>query len=234
MILEVESIHTYYGMSHILFGVSLQVRQGEVVCLAGRNGAGKTTTFRSIMGLTPPREGQIRFKGESIQGRPPHVIAQMGVGLVPEERAIFPDLTVWENLDVARKKAADGAVRWTVERVFDIFPRLAERAQQLGGTLSGGEQQMLTIARTLMGNPDLILLDEPSEGLAPLVVRLLGEVIRRLKDEGVTVLLAEQNLHFGLNLSDRAYVIDNGQIHYHGTAQDLATNEEIKKKYLAV
>ncbi|MGH2521603.1 MAG: ABC transporter ATP-binding protein [Anaerolineales bacterium] len=234
MLLQVQDIHTYYGLSHILFDVSLEVDRGECVCLVGRNGAGKTTTFRSIIGLTPPRTGTVLFKGQPIQGRQAHWIAHQGIGLVPGDRAIFPDLTVWENLDVARKPGANGQSPWTVERVYQIFPRLAERSKQLGGTLSGGEQQMLTIARTLMGNPDLVLLDEPSEGLAPLIVDAIGELVLQLKQEGVTILLAEQNLHFSLAVSDRAYVIDDGRIQFSGTTAELEARPEIIQKYLAV
>jgi branched-chain amino acid transport system ATP-binding protein len=234
MLLQVQDIHTYYSLSHILFGISLEVDQGECVCLVGRNGAGKTTTFRSIMGLTPPRSGNILLKGRPIQGRPPFAVARLGIGFVPEDRAIFPDLTVWENLDVAYKQGTDGRSPWTAERVYQIFPRLAERSKQLGGTLSGGEQQMLTIARTLMGNPDLVLLDEPSEGLAPLIVDAIGELVLQLKKEGVTILLAEQNLRFSLAVSERAYVIDDGRIQFAGTAAELEAHPEIVQKYLAV
>lgn len=233
MILQVQDINTFYGLSHILFDVSFEVNKGECVCLLGRNGAGKTTTFRSIIGLTAPRAGKVVFRGQEIQGRPPFWIAHQGVGLVPEERAIFPDLAVWENLDVARKPGPDGQTHWTVERIYDIFPRLAERANQLGGTLSGGEQQMLTIARTLMGNPELLLLDEPSEGLAPLIVDTIGELVLRVKQEGTTILLAEQNLHFAIEISDRAYIIDDGRIQYHGTVDELDAHPEIAQKYLA-
>jgi branched-chain amino acid transport system ATP-binding protein len=234
MLLQVQEIHTYYGLSHILFDVSLEVDQGECVCLVGRNGAGKTTTFRSVMSLTPPRFGTVIFKGQPIQGRPAHWIAHRGIGFVPGDRAIFPDLTVWGNLDVARKPGSDGQTHWDVARVFQLFPRLAERHDQLGGTLSGGEQQMLTIARTLMGSPDLILLDEPSEGLAPLIVDAIGELILQLKQEGVTILLAEQNVHFALGVSERVYVIDDGLIRYSGTRAELDANPEITQKYLAV
>jgi branched-chain amino acid transport system ATP-binding protein len=234
MLLQVQDIHTYYGLSHILFDVSLEVDRGECVCLVGRNGAGKTTTFRSIMGLTSPHSGTVLFKGQPIQGHPPHWVAHRGVGFVPGDRAIFPDLTVWENLDVARKPGTDGKTHWTMERTFGIFPRLAERREQLGGTLSGGEQQMLTIARTLMGNPDLILLDEPSEGLAPLIVDAIGELILQLKAEGVTILLAEQSVDFALGVSERVYVIDDGRIRYAGTRSEFEANPEITQKYLAV
>jgi branched-chain amino acid transport system ATP-binding protein len=233
-LLAIEDIHTYYGMSHILWGVSLVVHRGECVCLVGRNGAGKTTTFKSVIGLAPPRSGQVLFRGARIDGKPAHQIARMGVGFVPEERAIFPDLTVWENLDVARKPGADGRVEWTIDRVYHIFPRLAERRDQAGGTLSGGEQQMLTIARTLMGNPDLVLLDEPSEGLAPLIVAAIGELVAELKRGGVTLLLSEQNLPFALSLSDRVYVIDDGKIQYTGATAELVAHPEITRRYLGV
>lgn len=234
MLLQVDDIHTYYGLSHILFGVSLEVEQGECVSLLGRNGAGKTTTFRSIMGLTHPRAGSVRFREVPIHQWSAYRVARHGVGLVPEERAIFPNLTVWENLDVARKASAGGQRAWTLERVFDLFPILAKRQGQLGGTLSGGEQQMLTIARTLMGNPDLLLLDEPSEGLAPLIVRTIGDLIAELKAQQMTILLAEQNLHFALSLSERVYVIDDGQIRFAGTTEELQNSPEIVQRYLAV
>ncbi len=234
MLLQVDNIDTFYGLSHILFGVSLEVGEGECVCLMGRNGAGKTTTFRSIMGLTPPKTGTVSYQGETIHKTPAHHIARKGIGFVPEERAIFPQLTVWENLDVARKPGTDGKVQWTIERVYEFFPRLAERKDQLGGTLSGGEQQMLTIARTLMGNPDLLLLDEPSEGLAPLIVDTIGQLIQQIKDEGITILLAEQNTYFALKLSDRIYIIDDGRIQYSGTTQDIREHPEVIKQYLAV
>jgi branched-chain amino acid transport system ATP-binding protein len=232
--LHVQSIDTYYGDSHILFGVSLEVASGECVCLLGRNGAGKTTTFRSIIGLTAPRTGQITFAGRAIHGLPAHRIAQTGLGFVPEERAIFPSLTVWENLDVARKPNRHGQHPWTTERIYDVFPRLAERRTQMGGTLSGGEQQMLTIARTLMGNPDLLLLDEPSEGLAPLIVEAIGVLIARLKAEGVTILMAEQNLPFSLALSDRAYLMDDGRVQFGGTATELQARPDLIQRYLGV
>lgn len=234
MLLKVDNIDTFYGLSHILFGVSLEVNEGECVCLMGRNGAGKTTTFRSIMGLTHPKTGSIHYEGKEITKTDAHHIARMGIGFVPEERAIFPQLTVWENLDVARKPGTDGKVQWTVERVYDFFPRLAERRTQLGGTLSGGEQQMLTIARTLMGNPTLILLDEPSEGLAPLIVDAIGELIQQIKEEGITILLAEQNTYFALKLSERVYIIDDGRIQFSGTADEIRSQPEIIKQYLAV
>ncbi len=232
--LQVENIDTFYGLSHILFGVSLEINAGECVCLMGRNGAGKTTTFRSIMGLTSPRSGSIRYKGSPIHKLPAYKIAQLGIGFVPEERAIFPDLTVWENLDVARKPGADGTTGWTIERVYDFFPRLRERHSQPGGTLSGGEQQMLTIARTLMGNPDLLLLDEPSEGLAPLIVDAIGKLVTEIKREGITILLAEQNTYFALGLSDRVYIIDDGRIQYTGSAEAVKADPDIIKRFMAV
>jgi branched-chain amino acid transport system ATP-binding protein len=231
MQLEVQGIDTYYGLSHILFDVSLEVDQGEVVVLLGRNGAGKTTTMRSVMGLTAPKKGSVVFKGRDITGLAPYKVARLGVGFVPEDRRIFPDLTVKANLDVGRKGRVG---KWTYERIYQYFPRLQELAGRRGGHLSGGEQQMLTIARTLMGNPDLVLLDEPSEGLAPIIVKVLGDFIDVMKKEGVTVLLSEQNVKFALKHSDRAYIVDNGHIKYHGTIQELAKDEEIKKKYLAV
>ena len=235
MILEVKEINTYYETSHILFDVSLSVDRGEIVCLLGRNGAGKTTTMRSIMGLTPPKNGSVRFNEEELRGRPPHYIAQKGMGYVPDNRLIFPDLTVLENLQLGVKipKNFQGE-RWTLERIYELFPILAERRNQFGGTLSGGEQQMLTVGRTLMGNPELLLLDEPVEGLAPLVVKDLGKQILKIKEMGQTILFSEQNINFATLTSDRAYVIDKGKIRYQGSIEELSTNEEIKKKYLMI
>jgi branched-chain amino acid transport system ATP-binding protein len=235
MILEVKEINTYYETSHILFDVSLSVDRGEIVCLLGRNGAGKTTTMRSLMGLTPPQSGSVQFHGEELRGRPPHHIAQKGMGYVPDNRLIFPDLTVRENLELAYKvpKNLDGEP-WTVDRIYALFPILAEREHQDGGTLSGGEQQMLTVGRTMMGNPELLLLDEPVEGLAPLVVKDLGKQILKLKEMGETILFSEQNIKFATLTSDRAYVIDKGKIRYQGSIEELSANEEIKKKYLMI
>ncbi|HEU5360990.1 MAG TPA: ABC transporter ATP-binding protein [Candidatus Deferrimicrobiaceae bacterium] len=233
-LLSVASINTFYGRSHILFDVSLSVEKGEVVSLLGRNGAGKSTTLRSIIGLTPPRTGEVTFRGERISGLRPFQICRRGVGFVPEDRRVFPDLTVRENLEVAARREKEAGSPWTVERLFALFPRLEEREKNLGNQLSGGEQQMLTIARTLMTNPDLLLLDEPSEGLAPLIVALLAEMILKIRAEGVTVLLAEQNLHFCAKVADRGYVIDKGAVKYEGKMSDLLGNEEIKEKYLAV
>ena len=233
-LLELVSVNTFYGRSHILFDVSLSVGKGEVVSLLGRNGAGKSTTFRSIIGLTPPRTGEVSFRGERISGLRPYQICRKGVGFVPEDRRCFPDLTVRENLEVAVRREKQTSSPWTVEKVYSLFPRLQEREKNLGSQLSGGEQQMLTIARTLMTNPDLLLLDEPSEGLAPLIVALLADMIIRIRAEGVTVLLAEQNLHFCAKVADRGYVIDKGSVKYEGKISDLLGNEEIKEKYLAV
>jgi branched-chain amino acid transport system ATP-binding protein len=231
-ILEVEDIHTAYGLSRVLFGVSLQVAPGECVCLLGRNGVGKTTTMRSIMGLTPPSSGRIVWKGREITREAPFRAAALGIGFVPEDRRIFADLTVWENLDVAAQRARPGG--FTTERVFDLFPALRQLSARAGGFLSGGEQQMLTIARTLMGNPELLLLDEPSEGLAPLIVDHLQVQIGRLKAEGLTILLAEQNVDFSLNLADRVYVLEKGHIRYEGSAREFRDNAAIRQQYLAL
>ncbi len=234
MILEVDSIYTAYGLSQVLFGVSLKVQEGEVISLLGRNGVGKTTALRSIMGLTPPQSGSIKWRGEEIAGKPTFEISRLGIGFVPEDRRIFSDLTVWENLDVAIQPGRKKENLWTVERVFDLFPALKPIQSRKGGYLSGGEQQMLTIARTLMGNPDLLLLDEPSEGLAPIVVQQLGEQIAKLRREGMTILLCEQNQRFSLDLSDRLYILEKGTIKYEGTVQDFLKDEKIGRTYLAV
>lgn len=234
MILEVNNIYTAYGLSQILFGVSLKVQEGEVISLLGRNGVGKTTTLRSIMGLTPPKSGSIKWRGEEIAGKPTYEISRLGIGFVPEDRRIFSDLTVWENLDVAIQPGRKKENVWTLERVFDLFPALKPIQSRKGGYLSGGEQQMLTIARTLMSNPDLLLLDEPSEGLAPLVVQQLGEQIAKLRRKGMTILLCEQNQRFSLDLSDRLYILEKGTIKYEGTVQDFLKDEKIGRTYLAV
>ena len=234
MILEVREIHTAYGLSRVLFGVSLTVGAGECVCLLGRNGVGKTTTMRSIMGLTPPTSGRVLWKGRDVTGWAPYRVAAAGIGFVPEDRRIFADLTVWENLDVAARAPRPGAGAWTIERVYDLFPKLRELTGRQGGFLSGGEQQMLTIARTLMGNPELLLLDEPSEGLAPLVVDHLGDQIARLKRDGLTILLAEQNVAFSLALADRVYVLEKGAIRYEGTAASLRDDERLRHDLLAL
>lgn len=236
MILEVMDINTYYGTSHILFDVSLRVDMGEIVCLLGRNGAGKTTTMRSIMGLTHPRSGNVRFEGVDLKGRPPYERAKRGMGYVPDDRRIFPTLTVRENLELGMKKGArhDGQEPWTVEGVYELFPILKTLNSHKGGHLSGGEQQMLTIARTLMGNPTLLLMDEPAEGLAPLVVKALEEQVLKLRELGQTILVSEQNLPFALAVSDRAYVIEKGAIRYEGSIKELEANAEVKRNYLMV
>jgi branched-chain amino acid transport system ATP-binding protein len=223
MILEVNNIYTSYGLSQVLFGVSLKINEGEVVSLLGRNGVGKTTTLRSIMGLTPAHSGSIKWKGEEIAAKPSYEIAKMGIGFVPEDRRIFSDLTVWENLDVA-----------IVERVFELFPALEPLRNRRGGFLSGGEQQMLTVARALMGNPELLLLDEPSEGLAPVVVQHLGEQISKLREEGMTILLSEQNTQFSLDLSDRLYILEKGEVRYEGKVAEFLKDEESYKTYLTL
>lgn len=231
-VLQVEDIYTAYGLSQVLFGVSLEVGRGECVCLLGRNGVGKTTTMRSIIGLTPPRRGRVVWKGREVTGRPPYQIARAGIGFIPEDRRIFADLTVWENLDVASRGGRNGG--WTVERVFSLFPKLRELVDRQGGFLSGGEQQMLTIARTLMGNPELLLLDEPSEGLAPLVVEMLEEQLRGLKAAGLTIMLTEQSVRFVSNLGDRVYILENGTVRYRGTMREFLDDEDVRRAYLAV
>jgi len=234
MILEVDNIYTSYGLSQILFGVSLQLDNEEVVSLLGRNGVGKTTTLRSIMGLTPPSSGSIKWKGEEIAGKPPYQISKLGIGFVPEDRRIFSDLTVWENLDVAIQRSAEKGDLWTIARVFELFPALQPIQNRRGGFLSGGEQQMLTIARTLMGNPDLLLLDEPSEGLAPIVVQQLGEQIKKLRQEGMNILLCEQNTRFSLDLCDRLYILEKGEVRYQGTTEEFRKDETAYQTYLAL
>ena len=232
--LSVEAIHTAYGLSQVLFGVSLQVGAGECVAMIGRNGVGKTTTMRSIMGLTPPRSGRVVWRGRDIAGLPAYEICRLGIGFVPEDRRIFPELTVWENLDIARRRGTDGRSIWAEEQVFALFPDLRQIQGRLGGVLSGGQQQMLTIARTLMGNPDLLLLDEPSEGLAPLIVGQLRERIAELKATGLSIVLAEQNLDFVLSLADRVYILEKGEVRYTGTPADLRANADIIRQYLTV
>ena len=232
-LLEVDCIHTAYGTSRVLFGISLDIKPGECVCLLGRNGVGKTTTIRSIMGLTPPSEGRVRFKGKDITASAPYRLARSGIGYVPEDRRIFPELTVWENLEVAAR-SANRPGRWTVETVAGLFPKLAELANRMGGVLSGGEQQMLTIARTLMGNPELLLLDEPSEGLAPLIVDLLQQRVAELKATGLSIVLAEQNLQFVMALADRVYILEKGEVRFTGTPADLRADEGIVHQYLTV
>ncbi|MSQ71803.1 MAG: ABC transporter ATP-binding protein [Betaproteobacteria bacterium] len=230
--LELESVHAYYGDSHILQGVSLQVKAGEVVCLLGRNGAGKTTTVLTIMGYLAPRPGEIRYNGRSTAGWPPHRVAREGFGWVPQERGIFPSLTVRENLTVTARAGKDG--RWDLARIFKLFPRLEERGANLGFQLSGGEQQMLSIARALMLNPALMLLDEPSEGLAPLIVQEIVDIMKVLKQEGLAVLLVEQNLRVALDVGDRHYVLSKGETCFTGTSAELEGNEQVLKTYLSV
>jgi branched-chain amino acid transport system ATP-binding protein len=235
MILEVKAIHTFYGPSHILFGVSLWMDVGEIVSLLGRNGAGKTTTLRTIMGLSPPTSGEIRFHGEDISGKPPYLLARKGLGYVPGERELFGELTVLENLQVATKKPnREHAPLWTLERIDRIFPILNERARQRANSLSGGEQQMLAIARTLMGNPEVLLLDEPTTGLSPVITQLLGQQILKLRADGLCILLAEQNVKFAIALGDRCHILDKGEIRFQGTVAELKQNEEVARMYLAV
>jgi branched-chain amino acid transport system ATP-binding protein len=234
MILELRDVHAFYGKSHVLFGVSLNVDRGEIVCLMGRNGAGKTTTFRAIMGLTPARSGDIVFRGRPIRNLRIHRLARMGIGYVPEDRQIFPNLTVRENLEIGRSSGIRGRDGWTVEKVYRLFPFLERYDRRPGGQLSGGEQQMLTIGRTLMGNPELMLLDEPTEGLAPVIVLSLKEMILRLKAMGTTIFLSEQNVKFAVKVSDRVYIIDNGEIRYRNDVAGFLGDESVQKKYLAV
>ena len=228
--LEVTRINTFYGLSHILFDVSLTVNKGEVVGLLGRNGAGKSTTMKSIMELVPPQTGSIRFNGEEITRQDPYVLFRKGIGYVPDDRRVFADLTVDDNLEIVYRRNGD----WTKERVYQLFPDLEEIKERRAGHLSGGEQQMLTIGRALMGSPELLLLDEPTEGLAPLIVKALEEQILKLRAMGMSILLSEQNVRSALKLVDRVYVIDNGRIRFEGTVGELEANEEIKKRYLMV
>jgi branched-chain amino acid transport system ATP-binding protein len=228
-VLDVDGIHTYYGESHVLHGVSLRVAPGEAVALLGRNGAGKTTAIRSIVGFTPPRAGRVVFEGQAIERWPSYRIARRGLALVPQGRRIFAPLSVRENLLLGARSSG-----WTLERVFELFPRLRERQAQLGGTLSGGEQQMLAIARALLTNGRLLLLDEPSEGLAPLIVREIGGILQSLKVQRLSLLLVEQNYHLALRVADRVYVMNKGQIVYEGTPAGLEGAEDVKRRYLGV
>ena len=232
-LLELEDIHAAYGLSRVLFGISLEVNAGECVCLLGRNGVGKTTTMRSVMGLTPPSAGRVRFKSRDITGWSPYRVARTGIGFVPEDRRIFAELSVWENLDVARRAAARPG-RWTIEAVTELFPVLGELRDRQGGLLSGGEQQMLTIARTLMGNPDLLLLDEPSEGLAPLVIEALLAKVGELKSQGLTILLAEQGIEFSLALADRVYVLEKGAVRFVGSSAALRSDRSALDQLLTL
>ena len=230
--LIVEDIHTYYGHSHVLQGVTLAVEEGEVVALLGRNGVGKTTTIKSIIGFNPPREGRIRLRGEDVTARPPYRIAQAGVGLVPQGREIFPSLTVQENIMLAARSPVNGG--WTLARVLETFPPLAQRLKNRGSQLSGGEQQMLAIARALMTNPALLLLDEPSEGLAPLIVREIGRIVRQLREEGLSILIVEQNLSLALEIANRVYVMSKGKVVFEGTPDELREQGGVRHQYLGV
>ena len=237
--LEAENLSAWYGAARILYDLNFQVGRGEVVAMMGRNGAGKSTTMKTIMGLMARRQGTVRFNGEDISNRKPFEIARRGLGFTPEDRRIFVDLTVMENLDVGRQPArqfADGqpVPSWTPEQLFRLFPNLAEMPDRLGGRMSGGEQQMLTVARTLMGNPLLVLLDEPSEGVAPLIVEQMASTILELKKQGLSILLSEQNIHFARLVSDRVYVLEKGQIHWQGSAAELDANPEVQRTYLTV
>ena len=233
-VVQVENLNVYYGTSQILFGVGLSVRQGETMALLGRNGAGKSTTMKAIMGLAPPRRGRISLRGAVISGQKPHTIARAGLGFVPEDRQIFPEHTVEDNLVIGEKKGPDGQDEWSIRRVYEVFPLLEPLRHRIAGRLSGGEQQMLAIARTLMGNPALLLLDEPSEGLAPIIVQRIAELLRQLRSLGSTVLIAEQNMHFCLGLASHATVIDKGQIVYAAGIDELKANDAIRRRYLAL
>ena len=239
LLLDASGLNAWYGAAQILFDVGLQVRRGEVVALMGRNGAGKSTTLKTLMGLLTKRRGSVQFMGRDISRAQPHDIARAGLGFVPEDRRVFTDLTVLENFEVGRqppRRWPDGseAPLWTAERLFQLFPNLGEMPDRPGGRMSGGEQQMLTVARTLMGNPFLVLLDEPSEGVAPVIVEQMAHMILALKAQGVSILLSEQNMHFAELVSDRAYVLEKGQMRYTGSMAELAANEEVRRAYLSV
>lgn len=239
ILLDAKGLAAWYGAAQILYDVDLQVRRGEVVALMGRNGAGKSTTLKALIGMLARRQGQITFMCHDLSRCEPHHAARLGLGFVPEDRRVFTDLTVMENLEVGRQNMrqwADGtaAPHWTPERLFKLFPNLGEMPQRQGGRMSGGEQQMLTVARTLMGNPFLVLLDEPSEGVAPIIVEQMVQMILALKAQGVSILLSEQNMHFAELVSDRAYVLEKGQIRYQSGMQELAANEEVRRLYLSV
>jgi branched-chain amino acid transport system ATP-binding protein len=232
--LELSNLHAGYGVSRILFGVSLRADRGEIVALLGRNGAGKSTALKAIMGIAPPSTGQVVLEGADLVGLAPYLIARAGIGYVPQDRRIFPDLTVRENLEVGRRPGRSGDSPWTLERVEALFPMLGTLASRLGGSLSGGEQQMLTLARTLMGNPRVLLLDEPSEGLAPVVVRTMIEQLLQLKAGGMTILLSEQNVHFTREVSDRAYILEKGSIQREGSIREILEDRSIFERYLAI
>ena len=238
MLLQVDELHSYYGKSHILHGVSMQLNRGDIVCILGRNGVGKSTTLNSIMGIVQPRQGSVRFNGEEIAGKHPFQISRKGIGVVPEERRIFAGLTVRENLLIGlqdkRLKIQGNGLSWNLDRVFEYFPRLSERQNQLGNHLSGGEQQMLTIARTLMGNPELLLIDEPTEGLAPLIVKMVMEMLESVSKAGVTILLVEQNFRAAIKLAHRFYIMGKGRIVFEGDREALQAAEGLRKQYLEV
>ena len=238
-LLEAKQLNAWYGAAQILYDVDLQVNRGEVVALMGRNGAGKSTTLKALMGLLAKRKGAIRFLGRDVSKAEPHDVARAVLGYVPEDRRVFADLTVMENLEVGKQPArlwADGtpAPVWTAEKLFELFPNLGEMPDRHGGRMSGGEQQMLTVARTLMGNPYVVLLDEPSEGVAPVIVEQMAQMIHELKAQGVSILLSEQNMHFAALVSDRAYVLEKGQIRYQASMAELAANEDVRRAYLSV
>ena len=238
-LLEAKQLNAWYGAAQILYDVDLQVNRGEVVALMGRNGAGKSTTLKALMGLLAKRKGAIRFLGRDVSKAEPHDVARAGLGYVPEDRRVFADLTVLENLEVGKQPArlwADGTAApvWTAEKLFELFPNLGEMPDRHGGRMSGGEQQMLTVARTLMGNPYVVLLDEPSEGVAPVIVEQMAQMILELKAQGVSILLSEQNMHFAALVSDRAYVLEKGQIRYQASMAELAANEDVRRAYLSV
>lgn len=234
VILEARGLDVFYATSQILFGVDLEVREGETVALLGRNGAGKSTTMKALMGIAPPRRGSVRMRGQEIAGRKPYVAARLGIGFVPEDRQIFPEHSVEDNLTIARKKGPGGEDNWPLDRLFEVFPLLVPLRNRVAGRLSGGEQQILAIARALAGNPVALLLDEPSEGLAPIVVQRIAETLHKLRGAGLTILIAEQNMHFCLGIASHAIVIDKGQIVYRDTIQNLRADEDVRRRYLAM
>lgn len=234
VVLEARGLDVFYATSQILFGVDLDVLEGQTVALLGRNGAGKSTTMKALMGIAPPRKGSVKMRGREIARRQPHIAANAGIGFVPEDRQIFPDHTVEDNLTIARKKGPDGQDDWPLERLFDVFPLLAPLRKRIAGRLSGGEQQILAIARALAGNPVALLLDEPSEGLAPIVVQRIADTLHKLRGAGLTILIAEQNMHFCLGIASHAIVIDKGQIVYRNTIEGLRANEDVRRRYLAM
>ncbi len=234
ILFSTKNIDVFYGSSQILFGVDIELAEGQTMALLGRNGAGKSTTLKAIAGIAPPRRGRVTVMGRDMQNRKPHLIARAGVGFVPEDRQVFPDHTVEDNLDIAAKKGPDGQDYWNRARIYEVFPMLAPLRDRQAGRLSGGEQQMLAIARTLMGNPIALLLDEPSEGLAPIVIQRIAEILHRLRGSGASILLAEQNMHFCLGIASDATVIDKGQIVYRDTIDGLKANSEIRARYLAI